>query len=220
MDAAYIDKAAEFLGGYVPTSINPIGTGGMLGNKYKKLKDIGLAYLPEACNFITFFCYCLSMWINWSLEGSSSAMTLVISSILLLLCQDSLLCNGLTEKRRYVPPFTAGAAALVFTSMWDLMSDALEEGLGLQLVVDNPLLIADVAFVAFSSPILLEMSDYLWMQQLSGNIYPVILGLLSSVGVMISTTESVRILCGLSSITAIYLITASQHRKYTGNKLI
>ena len=54
-DAMYIDKAAEFLGGYVPSAVNEATVGSLAGRHNQKLTSIGMSYLPEACNVLTVF---------------------------------------------------------------------------------------------------------------------------------------------------------------------
>lgn len=220
-DAVYIDRAAEFLGGYVPSSISPMGTGGFVGQKYDKLKQIGLIYLPEACNLSTVFCYCLSLWINWSLDSEHSGiMTLLLSSILLLLCQDSFIFNGLTERRRYFAPYAAGAAALVFAAVWEILADTISFENGFEVYFDEYYVLINGFFIALTIPPLLEMADQLWVQEDVKAIFPVLSGLLGTLGTYFSDVEEIRALCAFGGLTALYLSATAQHRKHVGSKFI
>jgi hypothetical protein len=221
-DALYIDKAAEFLGGYVQSSVNQATMGSLVGKKYKTLQSVGMSYLPEACNFITLVCYCLCLWVNRTLDGDHKPfMILILSSILLLLGQDSSVLKGLTENRRYFPPYAVGAGALTFEAITHILGDTFSLDDGFYMDIDPMYLLINVGAVVLSLPSILEMIDYLWTERQPSKLFlSVTSGILASCAIFITSVEPVRVLAGLSGITAAILSASSQQKKQFNSRML
>jgi hypothetical protein len=217
-DAIYIDKAAQILGDFVPSTVTSIGGHGK--RKYDKLKSIGLARLPEIGNFLAFLCYCLSLWINWSInENHAGLMSLILSSVLLLLSGDSFFCKGLSERRRYFPPYAAGASALAFTAIWEILADTVSFEEGFDLFFDGRYVFINTVIIVLTFPSLLAMSDYLWNHHHTNVTVPALAGILASGGIFMSDVEPVRVLAGLSGVTALFLGTDKQLKSLLNSTL-
>ena len=217
-DAIYIDKAAQILGDFVPSTVSSIGGHGK--RKYDQLKSVGLTRLPEIGNFLAFLCYCLSLWINWSInENHAGLMSLILSSVLLLLTGDSFFCKGLSERRRYFPPYAAGASALAFTAIWEILADTVSFEDGFDLFFDGPYVFTNTVIIVLTFPSLLAMSDYLWNHHHTNVTIAALTGMLASGGVFMSDVEPVRVLAGLSGVTALFLGTDKQLKSLLNSTL-
>jgi len=223
-DAAYIDKAADFLGGYVSSSVNRSTIGGLAGVNYQKIKAVGMSYLPEVINFVTMMCYGLCLWVNGSVNGEHKpAMTIVLCPILLLLSQDSLFLRQLTDRRRYFPPYTAAVCVLVYTALSDIISFCFVDGLTSSFIssinFDPGFVGINVVAMVLSVPSIVGMVGYLWSQQSSRS--RIWLSMFTSVAALAVITfsdmdiveESVKTLVGVSLVSAIVLSASEGERK-------
>ncbi|WPT14438.1 hypothetical protein PSENEW3_00000568 [Picochlorum sp. SENEW3] len=213
-DAMYIDKAAEFLGGYVPSAVNEATVGSLAGKHHQKLTNIGMSYLPEACNILTVFCFSACLWVSNALGGEhASLMVPILCSILLLLSQDSFLLRGLADKRRYFPPYAAACGILTITAIGAVIREAFSIDEGISLDIDVATLVFNVGAILLCLPSLLETLDYLWTQRQQKFWTPILTGILATSGVFISEIDAVKVLCGLSGISAILMSASAQHSK-------
>ena len=214
-DAMYIDKAAEFLGGYVPSAVNAATVGSLAGKHHQKLANVGMSYLPEACNILTVFCFSACLWVNSTLGGEhASLMVLILSSLLLLLSQDSFLLRGLADKRRYFPPYAASSGIITVTAIGAVIREAFSIDEGISLNIDVSTLVFNVGAIVLCLPSLLETLDYLWTQRQQKFWIPMLTGILATSGVFISEIGAVKVLCGLSGISAILMSASAQHSKH------
>ena len=235
-DAAYIDKAADFLGGYVSSSVNRANIGSLAGVNYRKIKAVGMSYLPEAVNLVTVLCYGLCLWVNSALNGEHMpAMTLVLSPILLLLSQDSVLLRKLTDGRRYFPPYAAATCVLLYTAASDVLSFCLGDtlsiggasfGLFSSIDFDAEFLAVNVAAILLCLPSILGMIGYLWSQQSAkAKVWvSMVTGLAAAAVISVSDTdtveESVKTLVGVAIVSAVVLSASEGERKKRRERIL
>lgn len=235
-DAAYIDKAADFLGGYVSSSVNKANIGGLAGVNYQKIKAVGMSYLPEVVNFVTMMCYGLCLWVNSDLNGEHMpAMTLVLSPILLLLSQDSIFLRRLTDARRYFPPYAAAACVLLYTAVSDVLSFCREYiwsiggpsgGLLSSIDFDAEFLGVNMAAIVLCLPSILGMNRYLWSQQSAKtNVWVSMVTALAAAAVIsVAETdvveESVKTLVGVAVVSAVVLSASEGERKKRRERIL
>jgi hypothetical protein len=212
-DAAYIDKAADFLGGYVSSSVNRSTISSLAGVNYHKIREVGMSYLPEVCNLVTVLCYALCLWLNNTLSGEHMpAMIIILSAVLLLLSQDSLIMRQLTDKRRYFPPYLAGSGALLCAAMYETLEPVLSFDLDIEFLGAN------VAVILLSSPSVLQMIKYLWYGASVGKVnawLSMLTGLVAVVVTLFSDVvlESAKTLLGVGLFSSIVLGAVEGERK-------
>ncbi len=235
-DAAYIDKAADFLGGYVSSSVNRANIGGLAGVNYQKIKAVGMSYLPEVVNLVTVMCYGLCLWVNSNLNGEHMpAMTLVLSPILLLLSQDSILLRKLTDRRRYFPPYAAAACVLLYIAASDVVSFGIVDlwstgvpsgGLLASIDFDAEFLGVNVAAIMLCLPSIFGTIGYLWSQKsTNGNVWvSMVTGLAAMAAISVSDTdvveESVKTLVGVAVVSAVVLSASKGERKKRRERIL
>lgn len=213
-DARYIDKAAEFLGGYISSASNRGTAGKVIGKNDTRVQMLDPSYLPEACNLITVYCFCLCLWINSLLDGEHApAMILCLSPILLLLHQDSFLFRSLTERQRYFPPFVVGTVLLTFTAIGTLFEEGISIDGGITIEIGIAELFLNIILILLCFAPLLEMVEYLRRQHRPRILIPGLSGLLVTCGIFLSSFEAIKILSGLAGVTSVLLISISHQEK-------
>jgi hypothetical protein len=206
--------------------------GSLAGVNYRKIKAVGMSYLPEVINFVTILCYGLCLWVNREVGGGEHmpAMTLVLSPILLLLSQDSLLFSQLTDRRRYFPVYAMGSFVLGCVSVGDVVG-AVVDGTSLSSLsslssafVDVEFLAVNVGAILLSLPSIIEMSNHLWSQQSNrGKVWLAMLTGLAACGLVAGcdvVEESVVTLVGVALVSACVLSASEGERRKRGARVL
>lgn len=216
----YIDRAAEFLGQCMPAHAIPRGvvSFGVAGSSMQRLESEGLAWMPTACNLVTLLCFGLCLNLNVIFTGGNHWGVLLLAPILLLLCQDPILCWRLTDQRRYFPPVLAAFLLLGISILWELQAEVGR--FGGALGTEGWYLLRNGGGLLACLPMQIEFLRFLWTSRRVAPGRALVPGAIAGIGVFVADMEAVRLLAGLTLTCVVVLFGAAQHNRTAGRKLI
>ena len=222
--ASMVDRAADFLGQCMPAYALHPGSAkhylkGPASAAMQRLASNGLAWAPTACNIVTLLCFGLCIYLNTIFTGGDPWGFVLLSPVLLLLCEDPILLRGLTDHRRYFPPTLTAVLLLsggVLLNIKAVASDPFfswksDDGRGVATTL---------ALVSLCVPSLVELLRYMWSQHRVSPSRALLPAIVAAVGVFVSSVEAVQLLAGLSAVGGVYLASTAQQTRRAGHKMI
>jgi hypothetical protein len=222
---AAVDKAAAFLGQCMPAYALQPGAAkaflkGPASAAAQRLGTAGLAWAPTAANAVTLLAFAICLFLNEAFTGGAPWGWVLLSPVLLLLCQDPLLLRGLDQHRRYFPP-TAAAAGLL---LWGMARETLEDAFGDPFFEwwseDGGNVARDVALALLCLPSIGDALLFMWAQHRVSVGRAVAPAAVAALGMWLSGSEEGQLLAGVAVACGLYLLVAAQQTRRAGRKMI
>jgi hypothetical protein len=126
------------------------------GVALQRLSRDGLAWAPAVGNVCTLIAFAMAVSLNVYVSGGAPEAIFMLTPLLLLLSQDTLLLTGLQDKQRYFPPLLATTTYLALAALGALLSSPT--GVGSQAAFL-------AAAVAASLPSHVVFLSWMWTQR-------------------------------------------------------
>jgi hypothetical protein len=220
-----IDRAADFLGQCMPAYALQPGAAkpflkGPASAAMQRLATEGMAWAPTACNIVTLLCFSLCLVLNNAFTGGSPWGVILLSPVLLLLCQDPVLCRSLTDQRRYFPPTAATGTFLLGSVALEVYSDMFGLGYFYLLSGDWVDITKNVILAVLCIPTLVDLLTFMWIKHRLTPARALIPAAVASVGIFMADFEAVQLLGGVCIVGGVYLAATASATRTAGRKLI
>jgi len=220
-----IDRAADFLGQCMPAYALQPGAArpflkGPASAAMQRLTTEGMAWAPTVCNIVTLLCFSLCLNLNYAFTGGSPWGVIILSPVLLLLCQDPVLFRNLSDQRRYFPPIAATGTFLLGSVAFEVYTEAFGTGDFDLFTEDWFDIIKNIGFVVLCLPSLFDLLTYIWMKHRLSPVRAIAPAAVASVGIFMADFEATRLLAGVCAAGGVYLAATAEQRRQAGRKLI
>jgi hypothetical protein len=220
-----MDRAADFLGQCMPAyALQPGATKpflkGSAGAAMQRLTADRMAWAPTACNIVTLLCFSLCLALNAAFTGGSPWGVILLSPVLLLLCQDPVFFRNLSDQRRYFPPVAATGVLLLGSVAMELYNDVFGLAYFELLTGDWYDIIRNIVFAALCIPSFIDLLWFMWNKHRLTPTRALIPAVVASLGIFMADFEAIRLLGGVCVAGGVYLAGAAQQTQYAGRKLI
>jgi hypothetical protein len=220
-----IDRAADFLGQCMPAYALQPGAAkpflkGPASAAMQRLTTEGMAWAPTACNVVTLLCFSLCIILNNAFTESSPWGVVILSPVLLLLCQDPVLFRNLTDQRRYFPPTAITGVLLLGTVFFEVYNDVFGLGYYELLTGDWFDITKNVVFALFCVPSLVDLLWFMWNKHRLTPVRALVPAVVASVGIIMADFEATQLLAGVCAAGGVYLAATAQQTRQAGRKLI
>jgi hypothetical protein len=220
-----IDRAADFLGQCMPAYALHPGAAkpflkGPASAAMQRLTTEGMAWAPTFCNIVTLLCFSLCLILNSAFTGGSPWGVIILSPVLLLLCQDPVLFRNLSDQRRYFPPLAATGTLLLGSVAFEIYNDVLGYGYFDLLTGDWYDIMKNIGFAILCVPSLLDLLWFVWIKHRLTPARAITPAAIASLGMFMADFEATRLLAGVCAAGGVYLAATAEQRRQAGRKLI